>query len=73
MVAGGPRAGEVWPEGMLDASVGRVGAPRCPVISPRAQIGIKQMMPVRVPGPARRAKDAEDIARLEAAPRAGPA
>ncbi|URM90488.1 aminoglycoside adenylyltransferase [Streptomyces sp. MRC013] len=67
VVAGGPWAGEVWPEGMLDASVGRVGALRCRVISPRAQIEIKRMMPVWVPGLVRRTKDAEDIARLEAA------
>ncbi|MFC9931925.1 nucleotidyltransferase domain-containing protein [Streptomyces sp. NPDC127190] len=67
VVAGGPWAGEAWPEGMLDAPVGRIGALRCRTISPRAQIEIKQMMPVWLPGRPRRAKDAEDIARLEAA------
>ncbi|MET9183507.1 aminoglycoside adenylyltransferase [Kitasatospora aureofaciens] len=67
VVAGGPWAGEMWPEGMLDAPVGRIGALRCPIIGPCAQIEIKQMMPVWVPGRPRRRKDAEDIARLEAA------
>ncbi|MET7287153.1 aminoglycoside adenylyltransferase [Streptomyces sp. NPDC005573] len=67
VVAGGPWAGAVWPKGMLDASSGRIGALRCPAISAHAQIEIKRMMPVWVPGRARRPKDAEDIARLEAA------
>ncbi|MFF4966209.1 hypothetical protein [Streptomyces sp. NPDC001037] len=67
VVAGGPWAGEVWPEGMLGAPVGRIGALRCRITSPRAQIEIKQMMPVWVPGRPRRRKDTEDIARLEAA------
>ncbi|MER7850791.1 hypothetical protein ABTZ03_43475 [Kitasatospora sp. NPDC096077] len=52
---------------MLDASVGRIGALQCRIISPRAQIEIKQMMPVWVPGRPRRRKDAEDITRLEVA------
>jgi hypothetical protein len=67
VVAGGPWAGEMWPEGILDAFVGRIGALRCRIISPRAQIEIKQMMPVWVPGRPRRRKDAEDITLLEAA------
>ncbi|MFF3687773.1 nucleotidyltransferase domain-containing protein [Streptomyces sp. NPDC002187] len=67
VVAGGPWAGEPWPEGMLDAPPGRVGPLRCRIISPRAQIEIKRMMPVWVPGRPRRRKDAEDITRLEAA------
>ncbi|WP_344583722.1 nucleotidyltransferase domain-containing protein [Nonomuraea roseoviolacea] len=67
VVAGGPWAGEVWPEGMLDAPEGRIGALRCRVINPHAQIEIKQMMPVWVPGRPRRTKDAEDITRLKAA------
>jgi hypothetical protein len=37
-----------------------------PVVSPQAQIEIKRMMPVWDPSRPRRAKDAEDIARLEA-------
>ncbi|MFF4360295.1 nucleotidyltransferase domain-containing protein [Streptomyces sp. NPDC001604] len=69
VVAGGPWAGEAWPEGMLDASAGRVGALRCPIISPRAQIEIKQLMPVWMPGRPRRKKDTEDITRLQAASR----
>jgi hypothetical protein len=36
-------------------------------VSAAAQIEIKEMMPVWVPGMRRRAKDAEDIARLRAA------
>ncbi|MFI7405701.1 hypothetical protein ACIBW9_35430 [Streptomyces sp. NPDC049541] len=52
---------------MLDASSGRVGAQRYAIISPRAQIEIKQMMPVWVPGRPRRKKDTEDITRPEAA------
>ncbi|MEW2526264.1 aminoglycoside adenylyltransferase [Streptomyces sp. NPDC047071] len=67
VVAGGPWAGQLWPEGMLDAPVGRIGARRCRIISPRAQIEIKRMMPVWVPGRPRRRKDAEDITRLEKA------
>ncbi|MFJ2821147.1 nucleotidyltransferase domain-containing protein [Streptomyces toxytricini] len=67
VVGGGPWAGELWPEGMLDAPPGRIGALQCPVISPRAQITIKHMTPVWIPGRPRRRKDAEDIARLEAA------
>jgi hypothetical protein len=39
----------------------------CAVISPYAQLEIKRMMPVWVPGLPRRPKDAEDIALLEAA------
>ncbi|WP_351233116.1 aminoglycoside adenylyltransferase [Streptomyces sp. NPDC002133] len=67
VVAGGPWAGAPWPQGMLDAEHGRIGALRCAVVSPEAQIEIKEMMPVWVPGLPRRAKDAEDIARLRAA------
>jgi hypothetical protein len=52
---------------MLDAAPGRIGQVRCPIISPAAQIEIKQMMPVWVPGRPRRAKDAQDVTRLEAA------
>ncbi|KUJ70513.1 aminoglycoside adenylyltransferase [Streptomyces albus subsp. albus] len=67
VVAGGPWAGAPWPEGMLDAEPGRIGALECAVVSPRAQIEIKRMMPVWDPSRPRRAKDAADIARLEAA------
>ncbi|HJP80335.1 MAG TPA: hypothetical protein VJ914_39050 [Pseudonocardiaceae bacterium] len=65
VVPAGPYAGEPWPADLLDAEPGRIGDQRCPIISPRAQIEIKQMMPVWVPGMARRAKDADDIARLQ--------
>jgi hypothetical protein len=67
VVGGGPYAGSPWPEDMLDARLGRIGDLRCPIINPRAQMEIKQMMPVWVPGSPRRAKDAEDIARIRAA------
>jgi hypothetical protein len=67
VVGGGPWAGKPWPAGMLDAAPGRIGPVQCPIISAAAQIEIKQMMPVWVPGRPRRAKDARDIARLRAA------
>jgi Aminoglycoside-2''-adenylyltransferase len=66
-VAGGPYAGEPWPSGMLDWPPGQIGAMRCPIISPRTQIEIKEMMPVWVPGRPRRQKDADDIALLRRA------
>jgi hypothetical protein len=65
-VAGGPYAGEPWPTDLLDGQRGRIGRQQCPVVNPRAQIEIKQMMPVWVPGMPRRPKDAQDIRRLEA-------
>lgn len=68
VVAGGPWAGAPWPAGMLAAPPGRIGSLTCPIVSPAAQIEIKSMMPVWVPGLRRRDKDARDIARLRAAP-----
>jgi hypothetical protein len=41
----------------------------CPIVNPRVQIEIKRMMPSWVPTLRRRPKDADDIARLEAASR----
>ncbi|MEV4754253.1 aminoglycoside adenylyltransferase [Micromonospora sp. NPDC049559] len=67
VVGGGPWAGQPWPAGMLDGTTGRIGRQVCPVVSPAAQIEIKRMMPVWVPGRPRREKDAADIARLERA------
>ena len=65
VVGGGPWAGTPWPAGMVeDALSGRLGRLRCPVISPAAQIEIKTMMPVWMPGRPRRQKDAADIALL---------
>ena len=69
VVAGGPWKGEPWPAGMLDGEPGRLGELRCAIVHPYAQIQIKRMMPVWVPGLPRRPKDAADIARLEAAMR----
>ncbi|MEV0400193.1 hypothetical protein [Actinoallomurus sp. NPDC050550] len=67
VVGGGPWAGSPWPENMLERYVGRIGNLQCPIINPRPQIEIKQMMPIWVPGSPRRAKDLEDITRLQAA------
>jgi Aminoglycoside-2''-adenylyltransferase len=67
VVAGGPWAGAAWPERMVEWPPGRIGEVSCPIISPYAQIEIKRMMPIWVPTLPRRPKDAEDIARLEAA------
>ncbi|QEV16268.1 nucleotidyltransferase domain-containing protein [Streptomyces alboniger] len=67
VVAGGPWAGAPWPDGMLDAGPGRIGGLECAIVSPQAQIEIKRMTPVWDPSRPRRTKDAEDIARLEAA------
>ena len=67
VVGGGPWAGVPWPPGMLGTAQGCIGDLRCAIISPQAQIEIKQMMPVWVPDRPRRAKDAQDIARLRAA------
>jgi hypothetical protein len=66
-VAGGPYAGERWPDGMLDWPAGRIGSVRCAIVSPHVQIEIKEMMPVWVPGRPRRQKDADDMARLRKA------
>ena len=66
-VAGGPYAGEPWPEGMLDWLPGHIGAVQCPIINPRVQIECKEMTPVWVPGRPRRPKDADDITRLRRA------
>ncbi|MFF5537595.1 nucleotidyltransferase domain-containing protein [Streptomyces cinerochromogenes] len=66
-VAGGPWAGTPWPDGLLGGEPGRIGALKAPIVDPRVQIEIKRMMPVWDPSRPRRAKDAEDIARLEAA------
>ncbi|WP_041832844.1 nucleotidyltransferase domain-containing protein [Actinoplanes sp. N902-109] len=70
-VGGGPYAGERWPSDLLDGPPGFLGGVECRIVAPRAQIEIKRMMPVWVPGMRRRAKDAEDIARLTAALSAG--
>jgi Aminoglycoside-2''-adenylyltransferase len=67
VVAGGPWAGTPWPDGLLDGGTGRIGDVEAPIVGPAAQIEIKRMMPVWDPSRPRRAKDAEDVARLEAA------
>jgi hypothetical protein len=67
VVAGGPYAGEPWPDGMLDAAPGRLAGLTCPIIAAPAQIEIKRMMPVWVPGLPRRDKDRADILLLRRA------
>lgn len=61
LVAGGPWAGEPWPEGMLDGPVGRIGEVSVRVIAPLAQVEIKQMTPTWNPRLRRRQKDLDDI------------
>ncbi|TWP31773.1 nucleotidyltransferase domain-containing protein [Leekyejoonella antrihumi] len=57
VVGGGPWRGTRWPADILsDAVVGHIGDLCCPVISPRAQVEIKQMMPEWVPAMRRRPK-----------------
>lgn len=64
-LGGGPWRGVRWPVDLLTAAGrGRIAGLECPVISPRAQVEIKRMMPEWVPGMPRRPKDAEDITRL---------
>lgn len=60
-VAGGRWRGEPWPEGMLDGPTRVLDGASVRVISPKAQITIKEMTPVWQPHLARRAKDADDI------------
>jgi hypothetical protein len=71
VVPAGPSAGEPWPDGMLDGPPGRIGDLTCSIVSAAAQIEIKQMMPVWVPGLPRRDKDRSDIALLRAGLAAG--
>lgn len=66
-VPAGPYAGARWPADLLAGPPGRIGDVTCPIVSPRAQIEIKEMMPVWVPSLPRRDKDREDITRLRAA------
>jgi hypothetical protein len=66
VVPAGESAGEAWPEGMLDGPPGRIGDREYPVVSIPAQIEIKEMMPIWVPGMRRREKDRLDIERLRA-------
>ena len=73
VVPAGPYAGEVWPDDLLHPTPARLDGVEFAVVGPRAQLEIKQMMPIWVPGMPRRPKDAADIARLQAAldPRIG--
>lgn len=67
VVAGGPWAGEPWPEGMLASSPGRIGDVVCPIIAPRVQIEIKETFPEWRPDLPRYDKHQADIARLREA------
>ena len=67
VVAGGPFAGEPWPTGMLNGPVRTLRGVSYRVITPEAQIEIKQMMPIWVPGRPRRLKDREDVERIRRA------
>ncbi|SEC67857.1 hypothetical protein SAMN05216532_2085 [Streptomyces sp. 2231.1] len=53
--------------GLPNGGTGRIGALEAPLVAPVAHIEIKRMMPVLDPSRPRRAEDAEDIARPEAA------
>jgi hypothetical protein len=65
-VAGGPYAGSRWPADLLTWPPCRLGGVTCRIVSPRAQIEIKSMMPRWMPGLPRRDKDTWDVARLRA-------
>jgi len=67
VVAGGPFAGEPWPTGMLNGPVRTLRGVSYRVITPEAQIEIKLMMPIWVPGRPRRLKDREDVERIRRA------
>jgi|SRR5690625_3336945 len=67
-VAGGPFAGEPWPDTMIsDARHCQLHGVEADVISIEAQIEIKTMTPTWVPHLARRQKDLTDIMLLESA------
>jgi hypothetical protein len=64
VIAGGPW--RPWSEaGTVHPQLGRIGSVRCAILDPNAQIEIKRMMPIWVPGRPRRQKDIDDIVRLE--------
>ncbi len=65
--AGGPWAGEPFPEAAQHHEPGRIGALACAIVNPHGQIEIKRMMPQWNPRLQRRPKDAADITRLRAA------
>ena len=68
LVAGGSFVGEPWPAEMLrDAGWGEINGVRVRYIAPSAQIEIKEMTPVWIPGRPRRQKDADDIAAIRQA------
>ena len=67
VVGAGPWTGAPFPDRMLDGSTGRLAGLTCPIISPAAQIELKQMYPVWMPERPRRLKDGEDVIQLRAA------
>jgi hypothetical protein len=57
VIAGGPWKGEPWSEaGMVHPQLGRIGFVRCAILDLNAQIEVKRMMPIWVPGRPRRAE-----------------
>src|SRR5699024_9045318 len=67
LVGGGPWSGEPWPSRMLlDGPRCRIGDVTAYVISPEAQIEIKELTPMWNPRLSRRGKDVEDIRLLRA-------
>ena len=61
LVGGGPWAGQPWPTDMLDGPMGRIGDVTARVISPAAQMEIKERMPTWNPRLVRRQQDLDDI------------
>jgi len=52
---------------MVHPQLGRIGFVRCAILDLNAQIEVKRMMPIWVPGRPRRRKDVDDIARRQSA------
>jgi hypothetical protein len=63
VVAGGPHEGAPWPRGMLGDDVGRIGSVNCRIVSPEAQLEVKERWEEWTGRPARD-YDARDIALL---------
>ncbi|GHO59179.1 nucleotidyltransferase domain-containing protein [Ktedonobacter robiniae] len=64
IVAGGPAAGSLWPQGMLGSHRGQIGETVCLIVNPLVQIELKEQYPVWRPDLPHLPKHADDIARL---------